>query len=161
MKVFNILFIILFTSCVVSCNYTANDTLLLKNSNYRIWWLYDETISDGPTPIFLCFNIEKYQAYSLSRFGTLNKALHGDVIYPLTEGGKWAIKHDSLFLQSNSFSTIISKSDTVFLGSRAYLIDATDIFVVKNCDCDSLLAQFKGGTTDRFKDMKAVLNYKK
>jgi len=67
------------------------------------------------------------------------------------------IKDDSLYLQGSVFSNVKKVSDTVYLRPDAFLLDATNKFNIGNCNCDSLIAQFKGGTLD---SMKTLLNYK-
>lgn len=157
MKIFVALTIGISISIAVGCNPPSKDILGLKGFECKLWWIYDEGISDGPTPFFMCVNEKKYCTYSITSFGKLRKPMTGDVVYSLTEHGKWEIKKDSLFLQGTGFSTIKRISDTVFLRPDAFLLDETDKFHIMNCDCDSLIAQFKGGTID---SMKTLLNYK-
>lgn len=141
----------------VGCNPPSEDILGLKGFECKLWWIYDEGISKGPTPLFLYVNEKKYRTYSITRFGKLRKPINGDVAYPLTEHGEWRIKKNALFLQGKGFSTIKRISDTVFLRPGVFLLDQTDKFHIVNCDCDSLDAQFKGGMID---SMKTLLNYK-
>lgn len=157
MKPFRMLMIGILISIGVGCKPPSEDILGLKGFECKLWWIYDEGISKGPTPLFLCANEKKYYTYSITRFGKLRKPIPGDVVYPLTEHGEWEIKKDALFLQGKGFSTIKRISDTVFLRPDAFLLDETDKFQIMNCDCDSLDVQFKGGMID---SMKTLLNYK-
>lgn len=81
------------------------------------------------------------------------KPIDGDVVYAITEFGQWSIMNDSLYLQNKPFSPIKISSDTIYLGPKSLLVDATNKFNINNCDCDSLDAQFKGGRINSFKDV--------
>jgi len=157
MKASRVVKFIVLIICIIGCEPPSKDIWALEDSNCSLWWLYDEGISDGPTPLFICFNKKKYYTYSITKHGNLRKPLIGDVVYSLTEHGRWEIKSDSLYLQDKNFSAIIKVSDTVYLRPNSFLIDATDKFNIENCDCDNIIAQFKGGNID---SIKTLLNYK-
>lgn len=157
MKISRLLLIGILISIIAGCKSPSEDIFGLNGFECKLWWIYDEGISNGSTPLFLCVNEKKYGTYSITRFGSLKKPMIGDVVYPLTEHGTWEIKKDSLFLQGKGFSTIKRISDTVFLRPGAFFLDQTAKFHIINCDCDSLVAQFKGGTID---SMKTLLTYK-
>lgn len=156
---------ILISFIIFGCVQSEKDIFGVKHAECKLWWLYDKAISDGPTHLFICFNKDKYNCLPIYKSGSLknqkrvNDPFFGDdVVYPLTNHGKWEIRYDSLFLQGNGFSTVKVVSDTVFLRPDAFLLDQTDKFNIENCDCDSLIAQFKGGAID---SIKTILNYKK
>lgn len=149
--------LILMSFIIFGCVQPQKDIFGLEGCECKLWWIYDEGISDGPTPLFFCINKGKYYTYSITRFGKLRKPIISDVVYPLTEHGNWQINGDSLFLQDKGFSTMKSISDTIFLRPDAFLLDATIKFDIENCDCDSLVAQFKGGNVD---SIQTLLNYR-
>jgi hypothetical protein len=141
---------------ILGCVQPKKDIFGIEGHECKLWWIYDEGISNGPTPLFICINVDKYYTYSISRFGKLRKPKIGDVVYALTEHGNWEVRYDSLILQGKGFSTIKRMSDTIFLRPDAFLLDLTDKFNIENCDCDSLVAQFKGGQVD---SIKTIMNY--
>ncbi len=142
---------------IAGCNSSPKDVWRLDNGQgCSLWWLYDQGISDGPTPYVVCFNQQTYRTYSISRYGDLRKRLISDVAYPVIEHGQWSLRHDSLWLQGRSFSTFAVHADTVYLRPDAFLIDVTNKFNIENCDCDHLTAQFKGGAID---SLKTLLHY--
>jgi hypothetical protein len=138
---------------IQSCNYSSKNVLEPIGSDCRLWWIYDAR----PTPGFICFNLKKYNSYTITWHGKLRKSFPGDVVDPLTEHGIWEIKEDSLLLQGRAYSKITIISDTVYIRPNVFLLDQTDKFNIENCDCDSLVAQFKGGNID---SIKTLLNYK-
>lgn len=138
---------------ILNCKHTSENMLVPTGSSCKLWWLYDER----PTPGFICYNAEKYKLYTITRFGKLRKPLASDVIDPLTEHGVWEVKGDSFYLQGNAYSKIKKTSDTVYLRPNVFLIDQTDKFNIDNCDCDRLVALFKGGNID---SVQTILNYK-
>jgi len=160
-----VIFAILMYFTVFGCEQPEKDIFGVEHANCKIWWLYDKAISDGPTHLFICFNKDKYNCLPLYKSGNLKnrKSVNdpffgGDVVYPLTNHGTWEVRYDSLFLQGKNFSTIKRVSDTIFLISDAFLLDQTDNFNIDDCDCDSLVAQFKGGQVD---SIQTILNYQK
>ncbi|MDX2282358.1 MAG: hypothetical protein NW218_22395 [Saprospiraceae bacterium] len=149
---------------ILNCKHTSENILMPTGSSCKLWWLYDEAISDGPTHIFICFNKYKYNCLKIYKSGSLKNTervndqfFSGDVVYPLTDHGKWEVRHDSLILQGENFSAIKRVSDTIFLRPDAFLLDQTEKFNIANCNCDSLVAQFKGGNID---SVRTILNYK-
>jgi hypothetical protein len=159
------MFSILTCLIILRCIEPEKDILGMAGAECKIWSIHDKSISDRPTHLFICFNKNKYNCVSLYKSGKLktpkrfNDPFWGgsDVLYPLIEFGRWEIKHDSLILQGKGFSSIKRIADTIILRPDAYLLDQTNKFNIDNCDCDSLVAQFKGGAID---SIKTVLNYK-
>jgi hypothetical protein len=156
-------FITLINIIIFGCAQSEKDIFGVEYAKCKIWWLYDKAISDGPTHLFICFNKGKYNCLPLYKSGILKNRkpindpfFGGDVVYPLTNYGTWEVRYDSLILQGENFSTIKRISDTIFLRPDAFLLDQTDKFNIENCDCDSLIAQFKGGQVD---SIQTILNY--
>jgi hypothetical protein len=153
--------------CIISwkCEHPKQDIFGMAETECKVWWLYDKALGDGPTHVFICLNKKKYNCLSIYKSGKVQTRKQfkdpfwggHDVIYPLIELGSWEIKYDSLFLQDKGFSPIKKVTDTIFLRPDAFLLDQTDKFHIENCDCDSFVAQFKGGVID---SIKTVLNYK-
>ncbi|HOY07024.1 MAG TPA: hypothetical protein PLO67_16570 [Saprospiraceae bacterium] len=145
-------FLILF-AFIPSCEYSPKNVLEPRELGCGLWWLYDER----PTSGFICFDAKKYRFYTITRTGALRRPFPSDVIDPLTEYGEWEIKNDSLFLQGKSYSEIKNTFDTVYIRSNVFLMDETHKFQITNCNCDNLVAQFKGGVID---SIQTLLNYK-
>ena len=138
---------------ILNCENSPKNVLGPRDLACRLWWLYDKR----PTPTFICYNQKKYNTYTVARNGKLRKPLPSDVIDLLTEHGKWEIKGDTLFLQGTFYSKIKNTLDTIYLQHNVFLLDQTGKFNISNCNCDSLIAQFKGGKID---SITTLLNYK-
>jgi hypothetical protein len=159
-----LIFLIIMYLIFFGCAQPEKDIFGMEYAKCKLWWLYDEAISDGPTPLFICFNKYKYNCLPVYKSGSLKNTepvndqfFSGDVVYPLTNHGTWEVRHDSLILQGEKFSAIKRVSDTIFLRPDAFLLDQTEKFNIANCNCDSLVARFKGGNID---SVQTILNYK-
>ena len=134
---------------------------ILYDDDCSIWLLYDEKIKSsfqtGYTPFVLCFNENTYQTYFITGTGLLKKNKASIFDDKFLDGNIWSIYKDSLKIGNIVVHINNASKDTISLRADAMLINIKNKFFLKNCTCDSLNAQFKGGSVD---SIKTLLNYK-
>lgn len=134
---------------------------IIYGNDCNIWILYDEKIKSsfqtGHTPFVICFNEKSYKTYIITGSGLLKMKKVNVFEDKFLDGNTWSIYKDSLRIGNTIVHINNVSEDTIFLQTNAMLINIKNKFFLKNCTCNSLNAQFKGGNID---SIKTLLNYK-
>jgi len=123
----------------------------------KLWLLHDLNITpSGMTPFIICFDKNTFEDYSIKNNGVLKK--RNNEVFPneIFIGGTWKFFDDTLYLKNISIHNKYIIEDTIIVNSKIYLLNVTDKFNIENCNCENLVARFKGGKVD---SIKQILNF--